>query len=75
MPLGTQTDGVVAVSSAEAPDAVSSKVVPADHMTVHCHPLAVMEVRRILHEHLAELRGQAPIETANPLRADAAVAR
>ena len=29
---------------------------PADHTTVQCHPLAVMEVRRILLEHLAELR-------------------
>ena len=29
-------------------------------MTVHCHPLAVMEVRRILLEHLAELRGVPP---------------
>jgi hypothetical protein len=26
-------------------------------MTVHSHPLAVMEVRRILQEHLDELRG------------------
>ena len=31
---------------------------PADHSTVHPHPAAVLEVRRILLEHLAELRGQ-----------------
>jgi hypothetical protein len=31
--------------------------VPADHTTVHAHPAAVLEVRRILLEHLSELRG------------------
>ena len=55
--LGDQTDGVVSV--AERP--LSRRRAGADraggHMTVHCHPLAVMEVRRILHEHLDELRG------------------
>ncbi len=54
--LGDHTDGVVSVASARTPDAEPAVVVPADHMTVHCHPLAVMEVRRILHEHLDELR-------------------
>jgi hypothetical protein len=54
--LGDQTDGVVSVASARTPDAEPALIVPADHMTVHCHPLAVMEVRRILHEHLDELR-------------------
>jgi pimeloyl-ACP methyl ester carboxylesterase len=55
--LGEHTDGVVQVESAQAADAPSAVVVPEFHMTVHCHPLAVMEVRRILHEHLDELRG------------------
>ena len=41
----------------------SELIVPADHTTVHCHPLAVMEVRRILLEHLAELRGVPPAMT------------
>ena len=37
-------------------DVASELIVPADHTTVHAHPLAVLEVRRILLEHLAELR-------------------
>lgn len=49
------TDGVVPYSSAHLDDAVSEVVVPADHMTVHHHPLAVLEVRRILLEHLENL--------------------
>ena len=57
-PLGDHTDGVVSEESADVADAESELVVPADHMTVHCHPAAVLEVRRILHEHLADLRGQ-----------------
>jgi hypothetical protein len=34
-------------------DAASEIVVPADHLTVHQHPLAILEVRRILLEHAA----------------------
>ena len=48
--------------------------VPADHTTVHTHPAAVLEVRRILLEHLADLRGQQaasvaqrPAEARTPL--------
>ncbi len=45
----------------------SELIVQADHTTVQCHPLAVMEVRRILLEHLAELRGAAsPMTAAAP---------
>ena len=55
--LGDHTDGVVSVESARSPDAEPAVIVPEFHMTVHCHPLAVMEVRRILQEHLDELRG------------------
>jgi pimeloyl-ACP methyl ester carboxylesterase len=58
----SDTDGVVSVASARVEGVESELVVPADHMTVHCHPLAVMEVRRILLEHLAELRGRPPKE-------------
>jgi pimeloyl-ACP methyl ester carboxylesterase len=54
--LMANSDGVVAVDSARVDDAVSELVVPADHSGVHSHPLAVLEVRRILLEHLAELR-------------------
>ena len=42
--------------SARIDGVASELVVPADHTTVHCHPLAVLEVRRILLEHLDVLR-------------------
>lgn len=48
-------DGVVARESAQLDEAVSQITVPADHSTIHAHPAAVLEVRRILQEHLAEL--------------------
>ncbi len=38
--------------------AASEITVPADHTTVHTHPAAVLEVRRILLEHLADLEGR-----------------
>ena len=55
--LADDTDGVVTVQNARSPDAEPALIVPDFHMTVHCHPLAVMEVRRILQEHLDQLRG------------------
>ena len=54
--LAEHSDGVVSVASARSPDAEPALIVPEFHMTVHAHPLAVMEVRRILQEHLDELR-------------------
>jgi hypothetical protein len=45
------SDGVVPVSSAHLDSAESEIVVRADHSHVHQHPLAVLEVRRILLEH------------------------
>ena len=50
------SDGVVPLASAHLDDAASEIVVPADHMNVHRHPRSVLEVRRILLEHLAELQ-------------------
>jgi hypothetical protein len=49
-------DGVVALASAHLGDAESELAVSADHTSVHRHPLAILEVRRILLEHLAEVR-------------------
>jgi pimeloyl-ACP methyl ester carboxylesterase len=66
--LGSQpagTDGVVTVASARMEGVQSELLVPAEHMTIHCHPAVVMEVRRILNEHLAELRG-APVAAPPP---------
>jgi pimeloyl-ACP methyl ester carboxylesterase len=62
--VAKESDGVVAKESAHEDFAASEIIVPADHSTVHTHPLAVLEVRRILLEHLAELRGQPIAEVA-----------
>jgi len=69
--LAAGTDGVVSFESAHMGDVESELVVPADHVSVHSHPRAVLEVRRILLEHLAELRsfpGTVPprMRTAQP---------
>jgi pimeloyl-ACP methyl ester carboxylesterase len=53
--LHQPSDGVVPYSSAHIDDAESELVVPADHYNVHHHPLAILEVRRILLEHLREV--------------------
>ncbi len=52
-------DGVVSYQSAHLDGVLSEVVVTADHTHVHQHPLAVLEVRRILLEHLQE---------SNPIR-------
>jgi pimeloyl-ACP methyl ester carboxylesterase len=57
-------DGVVSQESAHLDGAASELIVPADHSSVHSHPAAVLEVRRILLEHLAELRGQPVLRLA-----------
>ena len=46
--LAADGDGVVSRKSAHAANAVSEIIVPADHTSVHTHPAAVLEVRRIL---------------------------
>jgi hypothetical protein len=48
-------DGVVPYNSAHLDDVDSELVVPADHYHVHHHPLAVLEVGRILREHLRDV--------------------
>ncbi|MFO0846183.1 MAG: hypothetical protein U0797_28035 [Gemmataceae bacterium] len=45
------SDGVVPYASAHLDDVASERVVDADHYHVHHHPLAILEVRRILYEH------------------------
>ena len=44
-------------TSADLDDAESELIVPADHLHVHQHPLAVLEIRRILMEHAKEADG------------------
>jgi pimeloyl-ACP methyl ester carboxylesterase len=48
------SDGIVPYASAHLDGVASELVVPADHMHVHHHPRAVLEVRRILRLHVLE---------------------
>lgn len=57
--LAAGTDGVVAQESAKLEGVDSELVVESDHSTVHVHPRTVLEVRRILLEHVASLRAMA----------------
>jgi pimeloyl-ACP methyl ester carboxylesterase len=52
--LGGRDDCVVSVESGHTPGARSEICVPAKHTKVHHHPQAILEVKRILAEHLAE---------------------
>lgn len=56
---GGKGDGVVTLDSAKIEDAESQIVVPAEHSMVHRHPQSILEVRRILLQQIAELRGYA----------------
>jgi len=49
------SDGVVSFTSAHLDDVNSEIVVNADHLEINRHPLSVLEVHRILLEHLAEI--------------------
>jgi hypothetical protein len=57
-------DGVVPYRSAHVENVESELVVPADHFHVHHHPLAILEVRRILLEHAQSAPG--PLAPAAP---------
>jgi hypothetical protein len=52
--VGVRDDCVVSVESAHTEGAVSEVYVPATHTKVHHHPRTIVEVRRILVQHLAE---------------------
>lgn len=58
-------DGVVTYESAHVEDAISEEVVPEDHVQIHRHPRAILEVQRILLEHLGELRSEYASRAAN----------
>ncbi len=53
-------DGVVSLSSSHLESAVSEIDVDADHSSIHRHPLTVLEVHRVLLEHLVEIDAQPP---------------
>jgi hypothetical protein len=54
--LAKNSDGVVAFDSAHLDKVSSEIVVSADHSTVQRHPLTVLEVRRVLLEHLHSIQ-------------------
>ena len=55
--------------SAHLEDVASEKTVTADHLVVHRHPLATLEVRKILIEHLkqVDLLARGPQNGAGPV--------
>lgn len=53
--LSGNSDGIVSFESAHLDKATSEITVPSDHMTVHRHPRATLEVRRVLLDQLAVL--------------------
>jgi hypothetical protein len=53
--LAAGTDGVVSYESAHLDNVDSEISINADHSTIHRHPLSVLEVRRILIEHILEV--------------------
>ena len=61
-------------SSLDAEKIDSQIIVPADHTVVHQHPLAILEVRRILLEHVAHLQ-QRPIASQQIERLPLAIAQ
>jgi hypothetical protein len=63
------SDGVVPYRSAHLEGVDSEILVSASHLAVHNHPRSVMEVRRILQEHLREVQredGAIPIPVFEP---------
>lgn len=67
-------DGLVSLASAHLDDTASELIVPADHMHVQSHPLAILEVRRILLQQAAELR-QNPLGPARVMLPRKTIAR
>ncbi len=55
-----KSDGVVNLESAKTGDASSEVMVSSEHSLIHQHPRSILEVRRILTEHLAEVDRPAP---------------
>jgi hypothetical protein len=59
-------DGVVDFDSAHLDEVESEVIVDADHIHVHQHPRAILEVRRILLEHSQEMIAEMRTEAAIP---------
>jgi pimeloyl-ACP methyl ester carboxylesterase len=52
--LGYDGDGIVEIASAKRDDFDSQIMIEATHTTAHRHPLAILELQRILREHLKQ---------------------
>ena len=59
-PVSGPGDKVVPLGSARLPGVASEVVVPATHTKVHHHPITVLEMERILTDHLRESGLEAP---------------
>ena len=53
--VSARGDGVVKFESAHMEEVASEAIVPEDHVEIHRHPRAILEVQRILLDHLSEL--------------------
>lgn len=62
------SDGAVLYSSAHLDGVDSEVVIPANHMALQYHPRAVLEVRRILLEHLRELQTPPVMQAVTPVK-------
>lgn len=66
VPLEKNTDGVVAYASAHRDDVETELVVHAEHSDIHRHPETILELRRILRQHLKDVsRERSPILLLN----------
>ena len=73
--FGERGDGVVALTSSKLENIASQIVVPADHTSIHRDPKSILEVRRILYEHLAQLKaGPTVLQAARNAKAKTATA-
>lgn len=61
-------DGIVSLASARVENADSEKVVHTDHTTIHRHPETILEVRRVLLEHLKQVQKEQ--QPSRPFRRD-----
>jgi hypothetical protein len=56
--VAKDSDGVVSLASAHLDAAESELVVECDHVNIHRHPRTILEVQRILLQHLREQSSQ-----------------
>lgn len=61
-------DGIVSLTSARVENAESEKVIHTDHTTIHRHPETILEVRRVLIEHLQQVKREQ--QPRRPIRRD-----